>query len=121
MSTNPRTLAERPRERLLSHGAAALSDAEQQLTLDQFRVDTRAKFRRRQISYAEAARVELVRLALGPMTHGAARCKDLRPFHGAARNVAATSCEQRDHDNAEHDPHGLDVPPARVIVNAWDG
>ena len=28
MSTNPRTLAERPRERMLSHGAAALSDAE---------------------------------------------------------------------------------------------
>ena len=28
MSTNPRTLAERPRERLLAHGAAALSDAE---------------------------------------------------------------------------------------------
>ena len=28
MSTNPRPLAERPRERLLAHGAAALSDAE---------------------------------------------------------------------------------------------
>lgn len=28
MSTNPRSLAERPRERLLAHGAAALSDAE---------------------------------------------------------------------------------------------